>query len=391
MPRADSFIGKSGRAGLAIRDGLVVAQLEGLRAIERAEAALGVKAEDHGEGVLVPGLVNAHAHLELSGLAGLVEPGDSFAEWVGQVLKHRFARSPEQLVEDARSGLARLSQTGTVLVGDIDSTGATILALASAEDAPDVVLYREVIDAWDPARTGSAMDSLALPIEPRSGLKEGYSPHAPYTTSRELLAMVAEQRRQRPGPIAVHWSEMEEEIEWLESGTGPLAAVLGPSPGCRGLELLLEAGLLGPTTALIHGNLPSRGEPERIAAAGATVVHCPGTHRYFDRGDFPLARYLSAGVPIALGTDSLASNEDLDLLREARLLLTRHPELSPGQVFAMASEAGARVLGFAGTAGCLDVGAAARWLVVEPRPDWGPLLGPNAVLGALFAPDTGPS
>ena len=384
MPRADSFVGKSGRAGLVIQAGRVAGLLEGTGAIKRAEAAFGSKAEDLGDVVLLPGLVNAHAHLELSGLAGRVEPGDSFPEWVGQVLKHRFARSQDQLVEDARGGLARLSQTGTVLVGDIDSTGATIQALATLESAPAVVLYREVIDAWDPSRTAVAMDSLTEPISKKSTAVEGYSPHSPYTVSRDLLALVAEQQSRRPGPVAVHWSEMQEEIEWLESGAGPLASILGQAPGCSGLDLLFEANLVGPTTALIHGNLPARGEPERIAAAGATVVHCPGTHRYFDRGDFPLGRYMEAGVSIALGTDSLASNEDLDLLREVRLLLARHPKLAPSRVFKMASEAGARALGFEGKVGCLDVGAAARWLTVRPKPQWGSQIDQGAVFEALF-------
>ncbi|MFT4710138.1 MAG: cytosine/adenosine deaminase-related metal-dependent hydrolase [Planctomycetota bacterium] len=388
LPRADSFVGKSGRAGLLIQGGLVAGLLEGTHAIERARDAHGATVEDLGDAVLVPAFVNAHAHLELSGLAGLVEPGDSFPAWVGQVLKHRFARSPEQLAEDARGGLARLAQTGTALVGDIDSSGATMKALAKAHaqsgPAPAVVLHREVIDAWDPGRTAAAMESLAQPIPPESGAVEGYSPHAPYTVSRDLLALVAEQRRNRPGPVAVHWAEMEEELTWLESGTGPLAAMLGESPGCSGLDLLLEAGLLGPTTALIHGNLPSRGEPERIARTGATIVHCPGTHRYFDRGDFPLDRYLAAGVPIALGTDSLASNEDLDLLREARLLWARHPGIAPAQLFEMATSAGARVLGYAGRAGCLEVGAMAKWLCVERGPQGGSQVDLGAIFETLF-------
>ena len=389
--RADSFLGKSGRAGLVIQDGIIVGLLEGSAAISRASRTSDVEVENLGEAVLVPGLVNAHAHLELSGLAGLVEPGESFPDWVGQVLKHRFARTPEQLVDDAHRGLVRLAETGTALVGDIDSTGATLKALTRPGAGPAVVLHREVIDAWDPTRTSAAMELLEQPIPPESGAVEGYSPHAPYTVSRDLMALVAKQRRTRPGPVAVHWAEMEEEIAWLEFGTGPFAELLGKSPRCRGLELLQEAGLLGPTTALIHGNFPAPGEVETIAASGATVVHCPGTHRYFGRDEFPLDRYLAAGVPIALGTDSLASNEDLDLLREARLLRERHPELNPARLFDMATGAGAQVLGFAGKAGCLEVGAAAKWLCVKPKRPWGARLGIEAVFEQLFGDGEGAS
>jgi len=126
--------------------------------------------------------------------------------------------------------------------------------------------------------------------------------------------------RRRRLAVAIHWSETAAERAWLEEGQGPLAAVLGTSPRTSGLDLLEAAGLLASSTALVHGNHPRRDEAARLAAHGVSLVHCPGTHAFFGREPFDFERALRAGVRIALGTDSLASNEELDLRREARLL-----------------------------------------------------------------------
>ena len=133
--------------------------------------------------------------------------------------------------------------------------------------------------------------------------------------------------------------------------------------GTNGFELVLdlieEAGLLGPRTALVHGNLPAPGEPERLAATGTSLVHCPGTHRFFGRDPFPLEEYRRAGVNLALGTDSLASNTALDMRREMALLRQAQPGLAPAEVWLMATRGGARALDLQGQVGCLTPGARA--------------------------------
>jgi len=143
----------------------------------------------------------------------------------------------------------------------------------------------------------------------------------------------------------VHWREKAEEEDWLRSGRGPFERLLRTSPRSGGLDLLERAGLLGPRTALVHGNAPARGELARVAASGAIVVHCPGCHVHFERPPFQLRAYLNAGVPIALGTDSLASNAALDLPRELRLLREAAPWLAPERALEMATRTAARALG----------------------------------------------
>ncbi len=345
--------------GLLVQGGRVARVLASPSACRRAVRA-GARRVELDDCVLAPGLVNAHAHLDLTGLAGALPRSGGFVRWVGELLRRRSARRPRQLAADAARGAARCVETGTTAVGDVDSTGAW--AGPAAAPAPRTVLYREVLDAWDPSRTAGALDGVRRALPRRARRAEGVSPHAPFTTSAALLAGVRSLRRRRRLPATVHWAETREEIDWLERGRGPLAAVLPPSPRRRGLDLLAEAGLLDRRTSLVHGNLPARGEPARIARAGCTLVHCPGTHAFFGREPFPWRRYLRAGVPIALGTDSLASNDDLDLRREMALARAAAPWLSPERVFAMATTGGARALGFARELGRLARGTCADFV-----------------------------
>ncbi|MEM7307750.1 MAG: amidohydrolase family protein [Planctomycetota bacterium] len=343
--------------GLLVERGRIARVLRSRAAVRRANAARRVELE---HGVLAPGLVNAHAHLELSGLGGQISGEGGFGAWVGALLAARAARSPRRLAADAERGARRLLETGTTTIGDIDTTGGGLRAAYSARTAraagPRRVVFRELLDAWDPARTGPALAGVARGIRGGALLREGLSPHAPFTTSRALLAGAARVAARRRLPVTVHWSESEAEMQWLAAGEGPLAAVLAPSPRTSGLDLLDEAGLLGPRTALVHGNHPGRGEPARLAAAGCALVHCPGTHAFFGRAAFPLRRYLRAGVRVALGTDSLASNADLDLRRELLLVRRAYPWLAPEAALAMATTSAAAALGLGDEVGALRPG-----------------------------------
>jgi cytosine/adenosine deaminase-related metal-dependent hydrolase len=129
---------------------------------------------------------------------------------------------------------------------------------------------------------------------------------------------------------------------------------------------------------LVHGNFPAPGEVERIARCGAVVVHCPASHAWFEREPFPWRTYLAGGVPLALGTDSLASNDELDLRREMRFARESAPWLAPAQVFDMATANGARALGAVDRIGTLAPGAHADWIAYEGLPS-----GLRAALDAL--------
>ena len=206
----------------------------------------------------------------------------------------------------------------------------------------------------DPAGRRHAVDHAAVGKQP--------------SAERDILVAEDDARSRAAGlPVAIHWSETEEELRWLEQGEGPFAALLGPSPRRAGLVLLDHAGLLGPGLALVHANHANPDERALIAARGACVVHCPGTHAFFARAPFDVLAWLRAGVPVALGSDSLASNDHLDLRRELARLRSACPELDDHAAWDCATRHGARALGLAGRAGVLAPGAWADLLAVPAR------------------------
>lgn len=330
--------------------------------LRRGARVVGAREIDFGEVLLAAGMVNAHAHLELGALAGRTPRGPDFAAWVRTVIGLRAGASRSELAAAARAGASRALATGTTCVLDIDTTGAASQALA--RHAIHSVVLREVLDAHDPSRTTAALARVRRPLRSSGRRREGLSPHAPFTVSPALLAGAASLARERELPVQMHWSETAAEVQWMESGAGPLAALLGDSPRRPALDLLERVGLLGPRLSLVHGNLPGRGEARRLARRGVTLVHCPGSHAWFERERWDWRGYARAGVSVALGTDSLASNEDLDLRREMRLASAAQRWLTPEDLWRAATVAGAAAAGASTRLGRLEPGFSADFLVL---------------------------
>lgn len=297
--------------GVRVKDGRVV---EVLSRVAR-------NAQDLGDVWITPPFVNAHCHLELTGFAGQLPRDRGFGTWVQTLMGLRSAADSEELETAARLGARRLLATGCAEVHDIDTTGAAARALI--DERLRSTVYREAIDAGDPVRRSQRLAELEAPLFTREGMLEGISPHAPFTCSLELLSGIADLARRRRLPLSMHWAETREERQYLLDGSGPLADLLPPSPRCSGLDLIAAAGLLSADIqlSLVHGNHPEPGDYERLAAAGVTLVHCPGTHAFFDREPFDSEAAIRAGVRLQLGTDSLASNDDLDMSAELRRFL----------------------------------------------------------------------
>lgn len=315
---------------------------------------------------MLPGLVNAHAHLELSGLRADCAADGGFLEWVKRVIAARARIVDADLAVAARRGARRALCTGTTTVGDLDGSGAAERALEPFDELPRIVLHRELIDGGaEGPRTAAALARLDRPGASDVGL----AAHAVHTVSKPLLDAIARAAAARRCPVQVHWSETREEVDWLEHGTGAFAPLLTRSPRRAALELLDEVGLLGPRLALVHGNVVREGERARIAAAGARLVHCPGSHTFFDREPFDLRAWLTAGVEVALGSDSLASNQDLDMRRELRLFRAAHPWLDAPRAWDAATRHAARALGLAGQVGELREGASADLLIAPAAPE----------------------
>ncbi len=320
---------------------------------------------DLGDVVLTPGLVNAHAHLELGALAGRCPAGGGMLGWVGAVLREKASLSSLDYAKGIEEGAKRLIETGTTTVGDVDSTFAAARGLGATGLRGRVFL--ELLDGRDVARTAAAAERLDHGISPGEAgrVLAGVSPHAPHTVSAELLECAVAWAHSTGTALSVHFAETSEEVEWLEAGSGPFNQLLGRSPRSSGLELLEAGGIARVPSSLVHANHVTHAELQRIAELGGALVHCPGTHEFFAREPAPLAAWREAGVTIALGTDSLASNSDLDLRREMALVSVAHPELEAQEIFRMATEGGAAALGLAGQVGVLAPGAHADFVAYD--------------------------
>lgn len=319
--------------------------------------------------VLAPGFVNAHAHLDLGAASEVPAPKGGFLDWVSSVIKRRGELGVDEVATGVRRSAERLLSTGTTTVLDIDASGPA--GGYRPDSAIRTVALREVIDG-SPAeaddRTEQALGVAreALEVTETERRAVGLSPHGVHTVSDAVLAELALLRR--GAPIVIHWAETPEETEWMLLGTGPFSGWLGRSPGLSGAERLARAGLLG-GALMVHGNCPAPGELELLSQQGAAVVHCPGSHLYFGRSPFNLAAYRSAGVPVALGTDSWASNEDLDMRREMRLA-RETLGISGAEAWRMATEVGAQFAPWVHVTGRLGIGDAADLQRLRPQ-GWG--------------------
>ena len=316
---------------------------------------------------LLPGLVNAHAHLELTGLAEGISPGPDFGAWVREVVRLRAQQSAAQLERATLEGARRSLAGGATTVGDFDATGAAERALqGSALTAlPRVVLFRELLDARQSQRSERELARIVEPTTSTDLLRPGLAAHGPHTVSLKLLRAIADAARARGLPVATHWAETREEGDWLESGSGSFGQLLQGSPRRSGLKLLDEVGLLNPGTALVHGNWARADEIARVARSGATLVHCPGTHAFFERAPFDLRAWHTAKVAVALGTDSMASNSALDMRLELSRFTSAHPWLDPRDAWDCATIHGARALGLEGHVGQIAFGTSADLLAVR--------------------------
>lgn len=318
--------------------------------------------------VVIPGLVNAHAHLELSALRGTSPSGTRFTDWIIAFNRACADWKRPKWRHSVALGARRLTQTGTTSIGDILNRHwlygtirnqrrriRTYLELLQTREGPDRA-------QWDEVRT------LAQ-YYPDVGL----SPHAPYSVTPWLYQRAAAWARDAGRPIATHASETKEEIELLKSGDGALKKLFDAfgsplpfawPPEMRPIPYLDGLGALGPTTNLIHANYLTDEDIRIIRRSKSTVTFCPGSHAYFHHADHPLPRLMRAGIPVALGTDSWASNTDLDMRLEMKRTVEDHG-VPPWKALEMATIAGARALFPGEKVGRLAPGWAADMTILD--------------------------
>lgn len=333
---------------------------------------------DLGDAVALPGLVNAHTHLEFSDLRGPLETAGGLPEWIRRVVALRRARPADGGVGVARavaSGLAESIAEGVTSIGEIATMPAPAVIDALAAGRPRVRVFRESLGLAAPtaaviAAVGRDLDRLA-----RRALAAGVSPHAPYSVSASLGKQLVELSAARRVPVAMHVAESRAEAELLAAGTGPFRDLLDhlgawPVAAPRLLSAADWISLLAraPRGLVIHGTWldSDRDAWSRLARHRdrLTLVICPRTTRALGGRLPPLGDLRAAGVRIAIGTDSRASNPDLSVRAECRALVDAGL-VSPAESLAMATITGARALGF-DDVGSLTAGRRADVVFVRP-------------------------
>ncbi|NUQ66510.1 MAG: amidohydrolase family protein [Pirellulales bacterium] len=363
-------------AGPPIPGGVVTFRGRRIVAVGDDRGAAGL--EDLGNVALLPGLVNAHTHLEFSDLdRPLGQAGIRLDEWIRLLMDRRRSRANCH-PEGTRRGLEECIRTGTTTLGEIAQPAWPVDAFEAA--TIQAVVFLELIAA----RAESVAPALALAedhrqVRPSNRWLPGLGPHAPYTVRLELLDRVVALSAARRIPLAFHLAESREELELLATGTGPMADFLrgletwDPGVAARATRPLdyLRRLAAADRVLVVHGNYLDGEEIAFLAQnqARMTVVYCPRTHAFFGHDHYPLSPMLAAGVPVCLGTDSRASSPDLSILAEMRAVSRKHPAVDPRIVLELATLCGAKALGLEREMGSLEQGKCAD-LAAVALPDW---------------------
>ena len=332
---------------------------------------------DLGEVAVLPGLVNAHTHLELSWMRGRIPETDDFDGWIRRIieLKNESARHGDAVAAAIDDAIREARAFGTVLVGDITNTLASSGPL-SAHGMAAVVFHELLGFRSEDASTLMQEAATRLQDAPVSELvRYTLAPHAPYSVSPPLFGLIRAALQRNPfARTSVHLGESPAEIEFLKYGTGPCrtglermgkwdASWVAPKSGP--VEYLDRMGFLDDRILVVHGVHFVAAELKRLAALGSTLVTCPRGNRRTGAGEPPIEDFFESGVRVAVGTDSLASVPDLNLFAELEEMRRLAPAL-PARLFIEAATInGARALGFDADFGTIDSGKRDALIAVQ--------------------------
>lgn len=365
--------------GLLVRDGRIVAlgKRKSMTAAYPQAAVI-----DFGDAILLPPMVNAHTHLELTHFPrwaaemGEDQTPSSFVDWILQVIRVKRGGKHDRYRPSVAEGIRRSLQAGTGAVGDVLSFFPARQAFANSPLKGRI--YLETLGR-DPAFNRQLLRSIGTILDEScaGALELGISPHSPYTLSGEYLEEVLGFARRRRAPSCMHFAESPDEVDFLCDSRGPLAETLYPFVGWQNMvppparrtptTYLAERGGLVPSNLLVHGVQVSDEDAELLARSGATVVLCPRSNARLGVGRAPVELYRRAGVPLALGTDSLASCDSLSVWDELAFAHTWFEgRLAPRALLEMATLHGARALGLEGEMGALAAGQGGHFQVLSP-------------------------
>jgi cytosine/adenosine deaminase-related metal-dependent hydrolase len=335
-----------------------------------------------GRVAILPALVNAHTHLELSHLHGAVPPGDSFNEWVMALMTLRRGfpdPGAEPIIAAARLAIVRARATGSGLLGDVGNTLVTVPLLRAAGMAAQV--FYELVGFSHPDAVGRVRDVRAA-IDgagaDEKGVRISLAPHAPYSVSAALFRAIRADVDSHPGAVtSVHLGESAAEVELLRHGTGAARAMLErlgvwtadwQIPRASPTEYLTGLGFLDRRALVVHGVQFTADDLARVKSAGSPLVACPRSNAYVGVGAPPLESFYAAGVPVAFGTDSLASVADLNMFSELAEARRIAPSVPARALLRSATLVGAQALGRGEEYGSIEEGKRSALIAVTVPP-----------------------
>ncbi len=351
-----------------------------------------------GRAVVLPGLVNAHTHFELSYLRGRIAPAAHFLDWVRPMLTARRERSSiddAAILRATAQAIQEARATGTALVGDVTNTLATVSALADAgmpahvfheligfsgvNVDEQVASARRAIDAvvgGAVAADAIAADAVADDaVADDRDIRLSLAPHAPYSVAPALFAAIRRDLdAHAPTVSTVHLGESPEEVEFLQSGAGPWRTLLEDlgvwndeweAPQSSPVEYLAEMGMLTASMLAVHGVQFDGADLDRLRTLGVTLVSCPRSNRYVGVGSPPLEAFYAMDAEVAFGTDSLASVDDLNMFSELAEARRIAPKVPARTLLRSATLTGARALGFGDQFGSIEPGKRAALIAVR--------------------------
>jgi cytosine/adenosine deaminase-related metal-dependent hydrolase len=324
------------------------------------------------QALLLPGLINAHCHLDYTHMAGLLPPQRRFTDWIKLITATKAEWTLDEFRNSWLTGATMLLRNGTTTVADVEAV-PELLPDCWSRTPLRIVSFLEMTGIRARRDPHQVLDETLAILQrlPQGRSRAGLSPHAPYSTRPALLTLVASIARKKRLHLTTHVAESEEEFQMFRHARGPMYEWLlrneRDMSDCGSLtpiQHLYHAGLLGPNLLAVHANYLGPGDAALLAQHHVTVVHCPRSHRYFGHQPFPWRRLLRAGVNLCVGTDSLATvlkqgrqPLELSLFEELHELRQRQPWLSPPQLLRMVTLHPARALGLQGKAGQLTRGA----------------------------------
>lgn len=329
-------------------------------------------AVDLGESVVLPGLINAHCHLDYTEMTGMVPPQRSFTDWIKLITSAKGEWSNAEFAASWRRGAGMLVRTGTTTVGDFEAL-PDLLPAAWSLTPLRVISFLELTGVKGRRNPRAVLQEALARIRllPPGRCRAVLAPHAPYSTVPELLRLAANTARRRRWPLSVHVAESLQEFdmflhgggemyEWLRRNERDMTDCGRESPVAQ----LHRNGVLGRNLLAVHVNYIAARDAALLARKQVSVVHCPRSHAYFRHDPFPFRELSRAGVNLCIGTDSLATvyktpreTVELNLFDEMRAFAAVHPGAAPKTILSMATLNAAGALGLAGQTGELSKGA----------------------------------